>query len=112
MSNFLDKVKLPIAVAHNTPLDLSCDHITTANFMQYNVAYRKELVPGEHIEIDVETFTRMEPLVVPTFGRCNIYNRAFFVPFRSVMRSWNNFITDTPYNNGSTNELVSMIYMQ
>ena len=98
MANFLDKLKINTAVTDHTKLDLSSDHISTANFMQFNVAWSKELVPGEKIEVDMETFTRLAPMPVPTFGRARINNRAFFVPFRTIFPGWNDFITDTRHS--------------
>ena len=95
MASFLDKFKLNTAVDSRTKLDLSSQHITTGNFMQFNIAWSKELVPKEKITINMETFARLEPLPVPTFGRANIHNRAFFVPFRTIFPAWNDFITDT-----------------
>ena len=94
MASFLDKIKVNTAVDNRTKLDLGCDHITTANFMQYNVAWFKELVPKEKISVSMETFTRLNPMPVPTFGRAKINNRAFFVPFRTIFPAWNDFITD------------------
>ena len=104
MANFLDKFKVNTAVTENTKLDLSSDHISTANFMQFNVAYSKELVPGEKISVNMETFTRLQPMPVPTFGRARINNRAFFVPFRTIFPGWNDFITDTKhaFSNGTS----------
>ena len=93
----MDKMKLNSAVVEKTKLDLSSQHITTGNFMQFNVVWSKELVPTEKITINQETFARMDPLPVPTFGRANIKNRAFFVPFRTVFPAWNDFITDTKH---------------
>lgn len=113
MASFLDKVKIKTAVTDRTKLDLSCDHISSADFMQFNVAYCKEVVPKEKLSVSMETFTRMEPLVVPTFGRANIKNRAFFVPFRTVFPAWNDFITSSPHiagnasANGSSYQVVS-----
>ena len=96
MANFLDNLKIKTAIEDRVKLDLGCDHITTANFMQFNVAYTKEMVPKEKISINMETFTRLNPMPVPTFGRAKINNRAFFVPFRTIFDGWNEFITDTP----------------
>ena len=94
MASFLDKIQVNTAIENRTKLDLGCDHITTANFMQYNVAWCKELVPKEKISVNMETFTRLNPMPVPTFGRAKINNRAFFVPFRTIFPAWNDFITD------------------
>lgn len=87
--------KMPIAITHYSDLDLSCQHLTTANFMEFNVAYQRELVPRQSIDIDMTTFVRMESLPVPTYGNCDIHNRAYFVPYRTVMRGWNEFIDDS-----------------
>lgn len=93
MANFLDKTKVTTGIDKNTDLDLSCVHITTGDWMNGSPVYIKELVPGEKIDVVQQTFTRMDPMVVPTFGRGSIHNRAFFVPFRTIFREWNNFIT-------------------
>ena len=98
MASFLDKLKINTALDEKVKLDLSSQHISTANFMQYNVAWTKELVPKEKISVNMQTFTRMDPLPVPTFGRAAINNRAFFVPFRTIFPAWNDFITDTRHS--------------
>ena len=98
MASFLDKIKVDTAVENRNKLDLGCDHITSANFMQYNVAWCKELVPKEKISVSMETFTRLNPMPVPTFGRAKINNRAFFVPFRTIFPAWNDFITDSRHS--------------
>ena len=106
MASFLDKIKVKTAVEDRVKLDLGCDHITTANFMQYNVAWCKELVPKEKISVSMETFTRLNPMPVPTFGRAKINNRAFFVPFRTIFPGWNDFITDAQHTFASGNTAV------
>lgn len=102
MASFNDKMKVNSAIDSRVKLDLGCQHVTTADWMQFGVAYNKELVPTEKIDVRMETFFRMMPLVRPTFGRANVNNRAFFVPYRTVFPGWNDFITDAshvPYNN-------------
>ena len=93
MASYLDKFKLTTALDTNTTMDLSCTHITTSDWMHCAPTYIKELVPGESIKIHQETFTRLAPMSVPTFGRGLIHNRAFFVPFRTIFDKWNEFIT-------------------
>ena len=97
MSNIVAKIRQRIALKQNNKFDLSCDHITTADFFQISPVYVKEMVPGEKIKINQATFTRLAPLVNPMLGRCRITNRAFFVPMRTIFKGWNEFITDTPY---------------
>jgi hypothetical protein len=95
MANFLDKFKVKTALEKNTTLDLSCQHLTTSNWMEYSPVYTKEMVPGEKLNVNMETFARLAAMPVPTLGRSLIHNRAFFVPYRTVFKGWNDFITDT-----------------
>lgn len=94
MASYLDKTQMNTAITDNTKLDLGHQHITTADFMQLNVSMIHEMVPGEKIDVAMESFARLNPLPVPTFGRAALRNRAFFVPFRTIFRGWNDFITD------------------
>lgn len=95
MSNIISKIRQRIALKENNKFDLSCDHITTTDFFHINPVYIKEMVPNEKIKLNVQTFSRLTPLVRPMYGRCQIVNRAFFVPMRVIMKGWNEFITDT-----------------
>lgn len=104
MANFFSKIKIPTAVDKRTHFDLSCDHVTTMDWFSPKISYIKEMVPNESIEIKQETFTRLAPMTVPTFGRINMVHRAFFVPMRAIWRGWNSFITNT------VNDLNGMVH--
>lgn len=104
MASFLDKIKVNTAMDQRTKFDLGCDHITTSNWMQFTPVYNKEMVPKEKIDVSVETFTRMLPLNYPTFGRANIHNSAFFVPYRTVFPGWSDFITDAVHINSGNSQ--------
>lgn len=107
MANFFSKIKLPTAVDKRTHFDLSCDHVTTMDWFSPKISYIKEMVPNESIEVKQETFTRLAPMTVPTFGRINMVHRAFFVPMRTIWRGWNSFITNTVSDiNGLVHENV------
>ena len=97
MASYLDKVQINTPVTDNTKLDLGHVHITTSSPFSLQPVMVKEMIPGEKFDINVETFSRMNPLAVPTFGRFNIKNRAFFVPYRTVFRAFNDFVTDVPH---------------
>lgn len=95
MANFLDKFKITTAwESKRHTKDLSCEHITTSNFMELAPVYYHNTIPKEKLEIDFRAFARLAPMPVPTFGRANMNIRAFFVPFRTIMADWNDFITD------------------
>lgn len=81
--------------------NLSCDHITTSNFMEVQPVYYRHLTPAdETFTVNAEAFSRLQPMPVPTMGRAQQNIRAFWVPYRTLMMNWNNFITDT-YNSQS-----------
>lgn len=109
MAAYLDKERLNTAITESTKFDLSHVHITTGNFMQLQPIYNKEMVPGEKIDVNVETFSRMNTLPVPTFGRANIKNRAYFVPMRTIFRGWNDFITDAPHTDSGYGKSPAII---
>lgn len=95
------KMQMPIAIKDRTEQNLSSQHITTTDFMQIGVAKCMEVVPNQRLDVQHQCFMRLEPLPVPTFGRAKVHNRAFYVPFRTIWKPWDNFINDTPFIDSS-----------
>lgn len=98
MASFPQKTSIATAVTARSEQDISCQHITSTNFMELNLPKCLELVPQQSININMRSFARFDPLVLPTYGTAIGKTRAFFVPFRTVMPSWNDFINDTPHS--------------
>lgn len=93
-NKFEIKTAKPAAV--NEFNNLSCDHITTSNFMEVQPVYYRHLTPAdETLNVNAEAFSRLQPMPIPTMGRAQQNIRAFWVPYRTLIASWNNFITDT-----------------
>lgn len=101
MATFNDKIKIPKATEHYSTFNLSCDHITTQDFFKIKPVYTRFMVPGQSINIDMSHISRLAPLAKPFYGSVTMTNRAFFVPFRTIMEGFNEFITDTPYVSSS-----------
>lgn len=100
-NKFQIKTAKPAAV--NQFNNLSCDHITTSNFMEVQPVYYRHLTPAdETLTVNAESYSRLQPMPVPTMGRAQQNLRAFWVPYRTIMSSWNNFITDTYDGNPQT----------
>lgn len=97
MSHINQKIRLPRAVKESNRFNLSCRNITTMDFYKLKPVYTRELVPKSKIEMNLGVFTRLSPLVKPAYAECNIISRAFFVPFRTVLDGWKEFIEDTSY---------------
>lgn len=52
-----------------------------------------EVVPGDSFKIGAEVVVRMMPMVAPILHEVNVFVHYFFVPYRLVDNSWENFIT-------------------
>lgn len=91
----LDKAKVTASIDKHAKLDLSHCHLTTSNFMDMQPVMYRHMIPSEKIKVQAHAFARLAPLAVPTYGRCRLNMRAFFVPFRTVMPQFNDFIVDT-----------------
>lgn len=91
-----DKAKVNTGLQPNqTKLDLSHDHVTSTNFMDLQPVMYRHMMPREKLVVNASAFARLAPLSVPTYGRCRLNLRAFFVPFRTVMPYFNEFVVDT-----------------
>lgn len=89
--------------------NLSCDHITTSNFMEVQPVYYRHLTPAdETLNVNAEAYSRLQPMPIPTMGRAQQNIRAFWVPYRTLMSSWNNFITDT-YDGSPSSKLPKLL---
>lgn len=102
-----NKTLVQVAAHNNSRLDISSTHITTGSFMQFRPVYYRHTIPGEHIKGSVNVLSRLAPLQVPTYGRCRINMRAWFVPFRLVFPNFDAFILDTIANNFEESALVA-----
>lgn len=106
MATLKDKIMLPKATEHFSTFNLSCDHVTTQDFFKLKPVYTRIMVPNQSINVNMSHITRLAPLVKPFYGNVQMINRAFFVPFRSIMEGFNEFITDTPYFGESQNGII------
>lgn len=102
MSNILSKIQQKIATKSLNHHDLSCNHVTSSDFFNMRPVYIHEMMPKEKINIDMSTFSRLDPLFKPVFGNAKFVNRAFFVPCRTIMKNWNAFITESIVNEGNS----------
>ena len=96
MSNYNQKTNVPVAVKTRSQMDLS--HVTIAsqdfgNIVPISCQY---LVPGDEFNINVSEFTRVLPMVNPTFAKVDSVVRAFAVPINYIWKGFNNFISGSP----------------
>lgn len=106
MSN-LNKIDVPIALEHQSKLDLSCSHATTMSFMTPQPVNYRHMIKGEHINLNCKSVVRPAPIEVPVFGSLKQNIRFFFVPYRLVFPNWDSFYNDVVASNVSHSSLVS-----
>lgn len=73
--------------------DLSGTTVTTCDFFTCKPVFCAELVPGQSFNVDCRAFARLEPIQKPLYGSAKLYHRFFFVPNRTLMTAWDDFIT-------------------
>lgn len=90
------KFNVSVANKHRSNITFNHQHTTTENFGQLSVPYYLELCPSDTVHVTPSSFARVAPLAVPTYANVNHTLRAFFVPYRVLWESFNDFITHSP----------------
>lgn len=108
MAAFDSQINVKSAQVKSTKFDFSGTTISTTDFFKPFPTRSFPLYPNDHLYVKNESFVRLHPLAVPTFGRVDMVNRWFFVPFRSVYPAWNNFITRRPFSGAMYDHVVTM----
>lgn len=75
---------------------IHASHITTQSFLRPSPVFAFELFPNRKIDMSVNSFARLSPMPRPVLSRAKVYNRAFFVPYRSVFRDFTQLVVSTP----------------
>lgn len=79
-----DVLKVKSAVKQRNKFDLSRSHLTTMDFGQIVPLFVEETVPGDKFKVFGEYFSRMAPLVKPTYGKFSFKTVSAFVPYHQV----------------------------
>lgn len=94
MSKF-NKTKVVSAMGGNHYHPFDFVHVTTQDFFDFRVLRAFEVIPNGNYNISVGCTSQCVPLVRPAYANVAANIHAFFVPFRTVMRSWNSFKVET-----------------
>lgn len=79
-----DVLKVKSAVKSRNKFDLSFSHLTTMDFGEIVPLFARELVPSDEFTVRGDYFSRMAPLVKPTYGKFQFKTVAGFVPYHQV----------------------------
>lgn len=89
--------------------DLSCDVSTSANFGLLQPLFVKEFEPNSNISVKCDNFVRLAPMHSPTFGRLSYRTYKSFVPVCDLWEPYEYFKSETPYTNGETSYVPSLV---
>lgn len=87
-------------IKNNLPrnaFDLSQRDIYSQPIGLLTPVFCKEVNPHDHVEINVDTFTRIRGMQSPAFTRLYQNYQFYFVPYRVLWSYWDTFITGLPY---------------
>lgn len=73
--------------------DLSYDKKLTCDMGQLIPVLADEMVPGDKFDVGNQMVIRFQPLVAPILHEINAFVHYFFVPYRLLWNSWEDFIT-------------------
>lgn len=79
-----DVLHIKSAVKSRNRFDLSFTHLTTLDFGQIVPLLAMETVGGDQFPINADYFSRMAPLVKPTYGKFQFKTVSAFVPYHQV----------------------------
>lgn len=102
MSNsFPKQFKITTASGRRNKFAMPFQVVTTNNFGVMKPLLCKYVVPTDKItNCSIREFQRLMPMPSPTFGKIDSITRAFFVPMRAIMHSFNEFVSFNPYYSG------------
>lgn len=84
MAKGFDVIHAKSAVKGHSKMDLSQSHLTTLDFGQIVPLLSEELIPGDKFNVKGNFFSRMAPLVKPTYGKFSFKTMSAFVPYYQV----------------------------
>lgn len=91
------KIIMPTArKSGKNKMDVSSTHITTMSMTQLrpvNILYG---IQGDTFNVDYGQFTRLSPLVSPTYGSFTLKTFAFWIPLRVIWSDYQNYMENTP----------------
>lgn len=79
-----DFLKIKSAVQSRNKIDLSFSHLTTMQIGEILPLGVVDCIPGDEHKVDYRIFSRLAPLVKPTYGRLSLKTVSAFVPYHMI----------------------------
>lgn len=93
--SIFSKRNIKVAANKRNKFNLSSKVITTLNIGDTQPIYCREVIPSDKWSIDINSFTRLSPMPVPSYAQIKQVNRAFFVKYKDIWRNWEGFFTNS-----------------
>lgn len=87
--------RVPISASKANKFDLSSRHIGTTNFGELKPLYCESVIPSDRFSLDVQSFTRLDPMPAPSMAEMFVHTRCFFVPYNTILHGFSEFINNT-----------------
>ena len=84
MAKGFDVLHIKSAVKSRNKFDLSRTHLTTMDFGEIMPLFVEETVPGDKFSVGANFFSRLAPLVKPTYGKFAFKTVSAFVPYHQI----------------------------
>lgn len=89
------RARVPLSASKANKFDLSSRHIGTTNFGELKPIYCESVIPSDRFSLDVQSFTRLDPMPAPSMAEMFVHTRCFFVPFNTIFHGFSEFINKT-----------------
>ena len=89
------RARVPLSASKANKFDLSSRHIGTTNFGELKPIYCESVIPSDRFSLDVQSFTRLDPMPAPSMAEMFVHTRCFFVPFNTIFHGFSEFINNT-----------------
>lgn len=97
MANIMNLVRVKNNPSRNG-FDLSTKRNFSAKVGELLPVYAREVIPGDKVEIDLQTFVRSMPLNTAAFARLRGYFDFFYVPYSTLWNRANSVLSQMNYN--------------
>ena len=89
------RARVPLSASKANKFDLSSRHIGTTNFGELKPIYCESVIPSDRFSLDVQSFTRLDPMPAPSMAEMFVHTRCFFVPYNTIFHGFSEFINNT-----------------
>ena len=96
-----DKIRVPLAFERRNKFNMNPITTMTQDWFSLRPCFSVELPPKSDIRVSHSFYCRLSPLAKPMMGSGRIVNRAFFVPYRTIMPGFDDMLEDTDYTGNS-----------